>query len=68
MKHYSAEEVRAKFYRHIRVNFNSQKDAAMNYGVVPSAISMACTGKQPLNSDMLGDIGFERVVRYVRVK
>ena len=66
MRYYSKEEVRLKFYRFVRVNYDSQKEAARNYGVVPSAVSMACNGKQPLNSDMLDDIGFERVVRYVK--
>jgi hypothetical protein len=68
MRYYSKEEVRAKFYRYVRVNYDSQKEAAKNYGVVPSAVSMACSGAQALNSDMLADIGLERVVRYVKAK
>ena len=68
MKYLTQEEVCAKFKRYVRLNYETQKEAAQDYGVVPHYVSMVCGGKQPPNVDMLADIGLERVVRYVRAK
>ena len=68
MKHFTQEEVCTKFKRYVRLNYETQKDAAQIYGVVPHYISMVCCNKLPPNEDMLGDIGFERVIKYVKAK
>ncbi len=69
MKHYSDNEIKAKFKKYVRVNFDTNKDAAAHYSTSASYLSqMLKPGCVMMpTSEMLADIGFKKIRSYTRL-
>jgi hypothetical protein len=66
--YFNKEQMCEKFKRYVRLNFDRQGDAAAHYDKWPSVISEIISGSRSPSKEMLTDLGYKKVTKYVKIK